>query len=168
MLYCGLCGRVVAWPDLPPDYGDWSNTHRRFIRCRDKGVWEKLLEILTANTDYEWLMFDGSHCKVHPHATGARGRNQDILGQKEGVQHIATSGRGCAWYVAQGYYYKKYSNYLQKHRQRHSHKGYYRRICTCSDQLCQPIQSLRKLKRNIWVMKRRIKLLNKICHRGFC
>ncbi len=22
----------APWRDLPPDYGDWSNTHRRFIR----------------------------------------------------------------------------------------------------------------------------------------
>ncbi|WP_021827611.1 transposase [Holospora obtusa] len=27
-----------------PDYGSWSNTHRRFIRWRDKDIWEKLLE----------------------------------------------------------------------------------------------------------------------------
>ena len=30
------------WRDLPPDYGDWKNTHRRFCRWRDKGVLEKL------------------------------------------------------------------------------------------------------------------------------
>ncbi len=33
----------VPWQDLPPDYGGWSNTHRRFIRWRDKGIWESLL-----------------------------------------------------------------------------------------------------------------------------
>ncbi len=32
------------WRDLPPDYGDWKNTHRRFSRWRDRGVWEALLE----------------------------------------------------------------------------------------------------------------------------
>jgi transposase len=31
------------WRDLPPDYGGWSNTHRRFLRWRDKGIREKLL-----------------------------------------------------------------------------------------------------------------------------
>ena len=35
--------------DLPPDCGGWSNTHRRFIRWRDKGIWEKLLEIRIMN-----------------------------------------------------------------------------------------------------------------------
>jgi transposase len=34
----------APWRDLPPDFGAWSNTHRRFIRWRDKGIWEKLFE----------------------------------------------------------------------------------------------------------------------------
>ena len=74
----------APWRDLPPDLGHWSNTHRRFIRWRDKGVWEALLEQLLKEPDYEWLMIDASHCKVHPHATGARGGNQDMGGTKGG------------------------------------------------------------------------------------
>ena len=68
----------APWRDLPPDYDCWSNTHRRFIRWRDKGIWEKLMDILIDEPDYEWLMLDASHCKVHPHATGAKGGNQDM------------------------------------------------------------------------------------------
>ena len=74
----------APWRDLPPDYGDWKNTHRRFSRWRDKGTWEKLLEILIDDPDYEWLMIDGSHCKVHPHAAGAKGGNQDMSRTKGG------------------------------------------------------------------------------------
>ena len=66
------------WRDLPPDYGNWNTIHRRFIRWRDKRVWEQLLEILINDPDYEWLMIDATHCKVHPHGTGARGGNQDM------------------------------------------------------------------------------------------
>ena len=33
----------APWRDLPPDLGDWKNTHRRFCRWRDRGVWSKLL-----------------------------------------------------------------------------------------------------------------------------
>ena len=65
----------APWRDLPPDHGGWRNTHRRFIRWRDKGIWEKLLNGLIDQPDYEWLMIDASHCKVHPHAAGARGGN---------------------------------------------------------------------------------------------
>ncbi|SEI50663.1 Putative transposase of IS4/5 family [Nitrosomonas eutropha] len=28
----------APWQDLPPDYGNWSDTHRRFIRWRDKDI----------------------------------------------------------------------------------------------------------------------------------
>ena len=74
----------APWRDLPPDYGDWKNTHRRFCRWRDRGVWEKLLEILIDEPDFEWLMIDASHVKVHPHAAGAKGGNQDMARTKGG------------------------------------------------------------------------------------
>jgi transposase len=66
----------APWRDLPAEYGDWKNTHRRFCRWRDAGRWEKLLEKLVTQADYEWLMIDASHIKVHPHAAGAKGGNQ--------------------------------------------------------------------------------------------
>mgnify|MGYP006195623917 CR=1 FL=1 len=28
----------APWRDLPPDYGDWKNTHRRFCRWWDLGI----------------------------------------------------------------------------------------------------------------------------------
>lgn len=66
------------WRDLPTDYGEWKNTHRRFCRWRDKGIWEKLLDQLVDEPDFEWLMIDASHIKVHADATGAVGGNQDM------------------------------------------------------------------------------------------
>ena len=74
----------APWRDLPSDYGSWSNTHRRFIRWRNKGIWESLLEKLVDNPNFEWLMIDASHIKVHPHAAGAKGGNQDMGGTKGG------------------------------------------------------------------------------------
>ncbi|OKO96210.1 transposase [Xenorhabdus eapokensis] len=68
----------APWRDLHTDYGDWKNTHRRFCRWRDKGIWEKLLEQLVNDPDFEWLMIDASHIKVHPDAAGAKGGNQDM------------------------------------------------------------------------------------------
>ena len=51
---------------MPPDLAGGANTHRRFIRWRDVGIWEKLLDILIDDPDDEWLMIDASHCKVFP------------------------------------------------------------------------------------------------------
>jgi len=74
----------APWRDLPPDFGDWKNTHRRFCRWRDRGVWEKLLDEVIDEPDFEWLMIDASHIKVHPHAAGARGGNQKMARTKGG------------------------------------------------------------------------------------
>ena len=75
----------APWRDLPPDYGDWKNTHRRFCRWRDKGIWEIILEVLVEHPDYSWLMIDSSHIKVHLHAAGAVGGNQAIGRTKGGL-----------------------------------------------------------------------------------
>ena len=40
----------APWRDLPPEYGKWGTVHQRFIRWRDKRIWEKLLEILIAKS----------------------------------------------------------------------------------------------------------------------
>ena len=81
----------APWRDLPPDLGAWSNTHRRFIRWRAKGIWKKLLEMVIDEPDYEWLIMDASHGKVHPHAAGAVGGNQDMSRKKGG------STQNCIW-----------------------------------------------------------------------
>lgn len=72
------------WRDLPPSYGGWKNTHRRFSRWKEKGIWQSILEKLTQNPDYQWLMIDSTHVKVHQDGTGAQGGNQDMSRTKGG------------------------------------------------------------------------------------
>ncbi len=74
----------APWRDLPPDYGNWNTVQRRFCRWRNKGIWAKLLEQMVEDPDFEWLMIDASHIKVHPHASGALGGNQDMSRTKGG------------------------------------------------------------------------------------
>ena len=73
----------ALWRDLPPEYGGWMNSHRRFCRWRDKRI-ERMLEARFDEPDFAWLMIDASHIKVHPHAAGAVGGNQDMERTKGG------------------------------------------------------------------------------------
>ena len=74
----------APWRDLPPDYGKFGSIHKRYKRWCDTGRWEKILEQVIEEPDFEWLMIDASHCKVHPHAAGAVGGNQDMERTKGG------------------------------------------------------------------------------------
>jgi len=88
---------VAHWRDLPPDYGDWKNTHRRFCRWREKGIWEAILENLVNNPDFDWLMIDASHIKVHPQASGAQGGKTRYGPYKGGLNtklHLAVDAHG--------------------------------------------------------------------------
>ena len=81
---CWILRTGAPWRDLPPDYGDWKNTHRRFCRWRDRGVWAGLLEAVIDDPDFEWLLIDASYIKAHPHSAGAQGGNQSIARTKGG------------------------------------------------------------------------------------
>jgi transposase len=83
----------APWRDLPPDYGGWKNTHRRFTRWRDKGVWEMLFAAVIDEPDMEWLVVDASHVKAHAHAAGAIGGNEDMGLTKGG----STPRHICPW-----------------------------------------------------------------------
>lgn len=50
---------------LPEEYGKWGTVHHRFIRWRDKRLWEKLLEILIDDPDFAWLIVDTGPCGEH-------------------------------------------------------------------------------------------------------
>jgi transposase len=75
----------APWRDLPPDYGGWKNTQRRFCRWRDKGLWERLLETFVTDPDFEWLFIDATHVKTHAHGTGAKGGTQEVGRTKGGL-----------------------------------------------------------------------------------
>jgi len=81
----------APWRDLPPDFGNWNTVAQRFFRWRDKGIWEKLLREIINEPDFEWLMIDATHIKVHPHAAGARGGNE-AMGRSKGG-----STPNCMW-----------------------------------------------------------------------
>ena len=61
----------APWRDLPPDYGDWKNTPNYslpLLSLAGPSVWEELLNTVIDDPDFEWLMIDATHIKVHPDA----------------------------------------------------------------------------------------------------
>lgn len=87
-LFVNACLWIIRtgspWRDLPTEYGKFNAVHRRYKRWCDKGIWDQILAKLMDEPDYEWIMIDASHCKVHPHAAGAVGGNQDMGRTKGG------------------------------------------------------------------------------------
>ena len=58
---------------------------------------EGLLESLIIDPDFEWLVIDAGHCKVHPHAAGAEGGNEGMGCTKGGLNsriHLAVDAHG--------------------------------------------------------------------------
>jgi transposase len=69
-----------------------ENTHRRFCRWRDRGIGEKLLELIMQDPDYAWLMIDATYVKAHQHSAEAVGGNQAMSVSKWGLNskiHLA-------------------------------------------------------------------------------
>ena len=46
----------APWCDLPERFGDWKNTHKRFSRWAESGVWGSLFKTLADDLDTEYAM----------------------------------------------------------------------------------------------------------------
>jgi len=89
----GICWSLVV-QNSEGNGGGTAQDNRRFINgvfwdftprstraggaavLREMGV--LYISIFADEPDFERLMIDASHCKVHPHAAGAKGDNQDM------------------------------------------------------------------------------------------
>ena len=61
----------IPWRDLPERFGDWKNTHRRWTRWAEGGVWEKIFKRLASDADNEYAMIDSTIVRAHQHSAGA-------------------------------------------------------------------------------------------------
>ncbi len=67
------------WRDIPERYGPSTTCYNRFVRWREAGVWDRILEAVSAAYDGDLIMIDASCVRVHQH--GASG--------KKGVEMVA-------------------------------------------------------------------------------
>lgn len=61
------------WRDLPCEFGNWFTVYTRFWRWAKKGIWERVLLALSDAPDFEYVMIDGTICRVHQPGAGAKG-----------------------------------------------------------------------------------------------
>jgi len=67
-------GTGFPWADIPEGYGPYTTCYNRFVRWRKPGVWDHLLEAVSAAFEGDLQMIDSSCVRVHHHgATLKRG-----------------------------------------------------------------------------------------------
>jgi putative transposase len=89
VLWIGRTG--APWRDLPPELGDWHNTHVRFSRWAQSGVWERVWAALRAEADFEQVFLDSTAVRAHLHAAGAKKNTAHRLWDALGVALVAKS-----------------------------------------------------------------------------
>jgi len=73
----------APWRDLPERFGGWKNTHRRFSRWSESGVWANLFKHLATDADNEYAMIDSTIVRAHQHSAGARKKGALITGKSK-------------------------------------------------------------------------------------
>ena len=62
------------WRDIPERYGPYTTCYNRFVRWREAGVWDRILDAVSAAFDGDLIMIDSSCVRVHQHgASGKKG-----------------------------------------------------------------------------------------------
>ena len=60
------------WADIPERYGPSSTCYNRFVRWRKAGVWDHLMDAITAAHDSDIQMIDSTSIRAHQQAATAK------------------------------------------------------------------------------------------------
>ena len=74
----------APWRDLPKNYGPYTTCYNRFVRWRRAGVWDQILDALTAAHDAAVQMIDTSVVRVHQHGACVADNKQQHTGRSRG------------------------------------------------------------------------------------
>src|SRR5262245_18799372 len=68
----------APWRDLPERYGPRTTCYNRFVRWRKAGVWDRLMDAITAAHDGDVQMIDSTSVRAHQQAATAKRGGQII------------------------------------------------------------------------------------------
>jgi transposase len=62
----------IPWRDIPERFGSFKAIHTRHTRWSQKGVWKRVFEALSQESDHEYAMIDATIVRAHQHSAGAK------------------------------------------------------------------------------------------------
>jgi transposase len=62
----------APWRDLPEHYGPRTTCYNRFVRWRKGGVWDRMMDAITAAHDGDVQMIDSTSVRAHQQAATAK------------------------------------------------------------------------------------------------
>jgi len=75
----------IPWRDLPAHFGPWSSVYTRWRRWSQRGLWPRLLKVLSRQAHGRLRFLDASHVKVHQDGSNpAGGRQNQAIGRTKG------------------------------------------------------------------------------------
>jgi transposase len=74
----------APWRDLPVSYGPRTTCYNRFVRWRQAGVWDRIMDALAAGHDAAVQMIDTSVVRVHQHGACIAGNSHQDMGRSRG------------------------------------------------------------------------------------
>ena len=75
---------VAVRRDLPDSFGPYTTCYNRFVRGRRAGVWDLLMNGLTADHDAAVQMIDTSVVRVHQHGACIAANSEQLKGRSRG------------------------------------------------------------------------------------
>jgi transposase len=74
----------APWRDLPESFGPYTTCYNRFVRWGRAGVWDKIMDALTAAHDAAVQMIDTSMVRVHQHGSCIADNAEQHMGRSRG------------------------------------------------------------------------------------
>ena len=68
----------APWRDLLERYGPRTTCYKRFVRWRKAGVWDQMMDAITAAYDDDIQMIDSTSVRAHQQAATAKGGSRSL------------------------------------------------------------------------------------------